>query len=202
MRFDIYPRHVMKKFTIALLFCTVSFGCAGGDGGAPGAADDSTRIYDQALAAKEAGELGESERLLEEFTSSFATSPDAADAESLLAEVRIASEVEGLQAVRGISQAQVNFMRLRRRYALTIEELVQELSLEKDPSADDNGYRIRMRGSPSADTYSLTAEPATETESKRAFFVDSTGIIRWALGQPATADSPELEENSSEPAEN
>ena len=192
----------MRKVTIALLLCTVLFACAGGDGGALEPGDDPVRMYDQAVAANEAGQLGESERILENIISSFATSPNAAAAESLLAEVRSASEAQGLQAVRDISLAQANFMMLRRRYALTLAELVQELSLEKNPSLDDNGYRIRMRGSPSADAYSLMAEPAFDMESKRSFFVDSTGIIRWALGQPATADSPELEENSSEPAEN
>ena len=184
----------MRKLTIALLLCTVLFACAGGDGGPLEPADDPARMYDQAVAANEAGQLGESERILENVISSFATSPNAAAAESLLTEVRIASEAQGLQAVRNISLAQANFMALRRRYALTLEELVQELSLEKNPSLDDNGYRIRMRGSPSADAYSLMAEPASETESKRSFFVDSTGIIRWALGQPATADSPGLED--------
>ncbi len=192
----------MRKLTIPLLLFTVSFGCAGGDPGAPEPADDPAQMYDQALAANEAGQLGESERLLENLVSNFATSTRAADAESLLADLRVASEAQGLQAVRDISQAQADFMTFRRRYALTLEELVQELSLERDPSLDDNGYRIRMRGSPSADTYSLTVEPASQTESKRSFFVDSTGIIRWALGQPATANSPEVEEASSGLGEN
>jgi hypothetical protein len=192
----------MDKLTIALLLCTVSFGCAGEGDGVPEPSDDPARMYDQALAANESGQLGESERILEDISLSFASGPEAAAAEALLAEVRIASEVRALQAVRDVSLAQHNFITLRRRYALTLEELVQELSLEKDPSLDDYGYRIRMRGSPSADVYSLTVEPASEMESKRAFFVDSTGIIRWELGQPATADSPELEEDSSDPVEN
>ena len=192
----------MRKLAIALLSCTVWFGCAGGDGGAREPADEPTRSYDQAAAASEAGQLGESERILEDIASSFAASPDAVAAELLLAEVRNASEAQALQAVQDIRLAQANFMTLRRRYALTIEELAQELVLEKDPSLDDNGYRIRMRGSPSADAYSLTAEPESAMRSKRSFFVDSTGIIRWAQGQPATVDSLELEDDSSGSVEN
>ena len=188
----------MKTLTIALLLCTVSFGCASGDSGAPGSADEPAQMYDEALAANDAGQLGESESLLEDIISNFPASARAADAESLLADVRVASEAQGLQAVRDISLAQSNFMTLRRRYALTLEELFQELSLERELSVEDIGYRIRMRSSPSADSYSLAVEPASETESKRSFFVDPTGIIRWALGQPATADSPELAEIPSE----
>jgi len=185
----------MRKFTITLLLCTVSFGCASG---VPVSADEPAQMYDEALAANEAGQVGESESLLEDIVSNFPASASAADAESLLADVRVASEAQGLQAVRDISLAQSNFMTLRHRYALTLEELLQELSLERDLSVDDIGYRIRMRSSPRADSYSLTVEPASETESKRSFFVDPTGIIRWALGQPATADSPKLEEVPSE----
>ena len=129
----------MRKFMIALLLCTVLLACAGGDGGVLEPAEDPVRMYDQAVAANEAGQLGESERILENIISSFATSPNAAAAESLLADVRSASEAQGLQAVRDISLAQANFMMLRRRFALTLEELVQELSLEKNPSLDDNG---------------------------------------------------------------
>ena len=184
----------MRNLTILLLLCTVSSGCAGGDGGEPEPADDLARLYDQAVAANEAGQLGESESLLENIVLSSDTSRVAADAESLLAVVRAASQARGLQAVRDIGQAQASFMMLRRRHALTLEELVQERLLDNDPSLDDNGYRIRMRGSPSADAYSLTAEPVSQSGSSRSFFVDSTGIIRWALGQPATADSPALEE--------
>ncbi len=188
----------MRKLTIALLFCTVSFGCAGGDGRAPGAADDPARLYGQAVAANQAGQLGESERLLEDIASRFAASPEAGDARSLLAVVQTASQARALQAVRSASQAQADFMVVRRRYALTLDELVQEGSLAQDPSLDDNGYRIRMRGSPAADRYSLTAEPTAVTESKRSFFVDSTGIIRWALGQAATEESLVLVEESDE----
>ncbi len=188
----------MRKRTILLLLWMVSSGCTGGDGEALEPADDLARIYDQAVAANEAGRLGESERLLEGVISRFTAVPDAAEAASLLADVRAASQARGLQAVRDIRDAQATFMMVRRRYALILEELVQELFLEQDPSLDDNGYRIRMRGSPRADSYSLTAGPESETEFKRSYFVDSTGIVRWALGQPATADSPELEEETDE----
>ena len=150
------------------------------------------------LPRTQAGQLGESEGLLEDVVSRLAATPSAAEAEALLGEVRSASKAKALEAVRNVIEAQVNFISLNRRYALTLGELVQELTLDEDPSLADSGYQIRMRGSPNADNYSLTAEPSIETVAKRSFFADSTGIIRWELGQPATADSPELEEATSE----
>ncbi len=187
----------MRKLTVAVLLCSVLLGCAGG-GGAPDPADESAELFGQAVAANQAGQFGESEGLLEDIVRRFATTPSAVEAEALLGEVSAASEAQALQAVRDVSEAQTNFVNLNRRYALTLGELVQELTLGEDPSLADSGYQIRMRGSPNADTYSLTAQPSTRIDSKRSFFVDSTGIIRWELGQPATADSLELEQAGSE----
>ena len=187
----------MRKLTVAVLLCSFLLGCAGG-GGALDPADESAELFGQAVAANQAGQFGESEGLLEDVVSRLAATPSAAKAEALLGEVRSASEAKALEAVRNVIEAQVNFISLNRRYALTLGELVQELTLDEDPSLADSGYQIRMRGSPNADNYSLTAEPSIETVAKRSFFADSTGTIRWELGQPATADSPELEEATSE----
>jgi len=202
IRFNIDLRHGMKKPAITFLFCTLLLGCGGGDGGLTAPADGAVQLLDRAVAASEEGRLGESERLFEDIVLDFSTSPEAADAESLLSEVRVASEGQGLQAVRDIGRAQASFMTLRRRYALTFGELVDALLLERDPSLEDSGYQLRMRTTASAEAYSLTAEPESESVLKRSFFADSTGTIRWALGQTATSDSPELEEASTEPEEN
>ena len=182
----------MRELTIAVLLCSVSLGCAGVDG-VSDPADESADLFSRAVTANQAGQLGESEGLLEDIVSRLAATPSAVEAEALLGEVRSASEANALEAVRNVIEAQANFISLNRRYALTLGELVQELTLDEDPSLADGGYQIRMRGSPNADTYSLTAEPSIGTGSKRSFFVDSTGIIRWELGQPANVDSPDLE---------
>ena len=107
-----------------------------------------------------------------------------------------ADEDGALEAVQEIVAAQAVFLTMNRRYALTVEELVGAVMLEDDPTERDTGYTIRMRGTPAADGYRITAEPPDGAVDKRSFFADASGVIRSELGQPAGADSPALDEES------
>jgi len=47
---------------------------------------------------------------------------------------------------------------------------------------------------PGGDAYTVTADPITRyTTGSRSFFTDQTGMIRFSIGGPATADSPPIE---------
>ena len=183
----------MKWFVI-LMSILLSLGC----GGAPEPEVDTqaevATLYQNAVAAEQTGQLGESERVLEQILADYASENVAEMAEEMLGRIRMDSQAAALAAVRQIDEAQANFMATRRRDAITIEELVEQLMLPEDPSRLDVGYDIAMRGSPNADRYSITAEPTSGVSAKRAYFSDGSGVIRWALGEAATAESPVLEE--------
>jgi hypothetical protein len=166
----------MKKSAILLLWCSAALGCAGN------ATDDVEELYSSAA-----------ERSLEDVIAQPGAGAVLAEAESLIGDLRAASEARALAAARDVYQAQATFMSLNRRYALTLQELVEAGTLTQDPSLADSGYRIRMRGSPSANAFSLSAEPSSSVELKRSFFVDETGVLRSELGQAATRESPELD---------
>jgi hypothetical protein len=103
-----------------------------------------------------------------------------------------ADEAAGLQAVRDIRQAQADFLAVNRRYARFISELEEAMMLPVDPEWADSGYSLQLRGTPTADGYSVTANPL-EGAAARSFFVDETEVIRMEQGVPATAASPPLE---------
>ncbi len=103
-------------------------------------------------------------------------------------------EAVALDAIRDIREAQSAFMATRRRYAQFMEELVETRMLPAEPSWVDSGYAIRLRPTPAADGYSATVTAPSGADS-RSFFVDETGIIRWARGEAASAGSPEFDES-------
>lgn len=126
---------------------------------------------------------------------------DSAAAGSGTTEAIEANEDGALLAVREIAEAQALFFATNRRYALTVDELTSALLLEDDPSLRGTGYTIRMRSTAAADGYRVTAEPSQAATDKRSFFSDASGVIRSEVGQSAGAESPALEEESSESPE-
>lgn len=114
------------------------------------------------------------------------------DADGEMVEAVEADETDGLRAVRDIRQAQADFLAVNRRYARFISELEEAMMLPVDPEWADSGYSLQLRGTPTADGYSVTANPL-EGAAARSFFVDETEVIRMEQGVPATAASPPLE---------
>ena len=107
------------------------------------------------------------------------TSPSAAKAPD---------EAAALTALREINRAQSDFIRRTRRYAQTFEELIADHLLSAEPTVEGTGYEFRLRPSPDAVSYTVTATPSTP--ESRHFFTDQTGITRAESGKPATAESP------------
>ncbi len=182
----------MKRFAI-VMSVLLSLGCGSAPEPEVDTAAEAATLYQNAVAAEQAGQLGESERALEQILADYASENVAGMAEEMLGRIRMDSQAAALAAVRQIDEAQANFIATRRRYAITIEELVEQIMLPEDPSRPDLGYDIDMRGSPNADRYSITAEPTSGVSAKRAYFSDGSGV-RWALGEAATVDSPALDE--------
>ena len=104
-----------------------------------------------------------------------------------------ASDEKGaIAALQAINQAQQDFIRRTRRYALTYDELVMAVLLKEKPSAANLGYDIVMRPSADAVSYSIIATPTTNPAQARHFFTDKTGVIRAEQGRAATAESPQI----------
>ena len=185
----------MKRFAtvMAVLF---ALGCGTASEPEVDTQAEAATLYQNAVAAEQDGRLGESERALEEILADYASETVAVTAGEMLGRIREDSQAAALAALRQIHEAQANFMATRRRYAISMEELVEQFMLPEDPSRPDLGYDIIMRGSPSGDRYSITADPTSGVGEKRAYFSDGSEVIRWAIGEAATADSPALTADS------
>jgi len=110
--------------------------------------------------------------------------------------VILADEAAALEAIRDIREAQADFMARQRRYAQFMDELVDALMIPDEPIWAGSGYRIRIRPTPAADGYSATVTAPSEAPEVRSFYVDESGVIRWAVGEAATADSSVLGDDS------
>ena len=82
-----------------------------------------------------------------------------------------------------------------RRYAQFLDEVVDALMIPGEPTWAGGGYKIRIRPTPAADGYSATVTSPSEAPEVRSFYVDDSGVIRWAVGETATADSSALEDD-------
>lgn len=108
------------------------------------------------------------------------------------AAVKAPDEAAAVKALKDINQAQADFIRRTRRYAQRYDELIAEHFLTAEPLPADTGYKIDMRPSPDAVSYTITATPLSNPEKAQHFFTDQTGAIRAEMGKPATATSPNL----------
>ena len=103
---------------------------------------------------------------------------------------KAADEHAAIAALGEINKAQKDYFRRYRRYALGFEELVAEHLLKEEPTA--SGYQIRMKPSPDASRYTISAAPADAPAAGRHLFTDQTGVIHAEQGRDATADSPAI----------
>jgi UTP:GlnB (protein PII) uridylyltransferase len=183
------PRKRNQTFTawaLAISAVAVLAGCTSPE-------EAALELYDAASARRDAGQLAESDRLLEQLRLEFPETAVAGRADELLETVRSESETAALELVDEIRQAQEAFIARERRYAQSVEELVARLVLQSAPDDRAIGYRIRTRSSPAADAYSIRAEAVVGVSGRRSFFQDREGAMHQALGQEATAESPLLE---------
>jgi len=96
-------------------------------------------------------------------------------------------EAAAIEALKRINQAQADFIRRTRRYALTFDELIKDRLLDAEPTKAETGYDILLRPRPDAIAYTVIATPAG---LGRHFFTDQTGALRAESNKPAGAESP------------
>jgi len=101
-------------------------------------------------------------------------------------------ESAALDAIAKINDAESNYFRRNRRYALTFDELVDARLLDSAPASAQIGYDFSLRPSADAQTYNLSVNPTAPTPSARHFFTDNSGTVRAEAGRDATSDSPKI----------
>lgn len=103
-----------------------------------------------------------------------------------------ANETAALDAISKINDAQANYFRRNRRYALNFDELVEAHLLNADPAASPSGYDFKLRPAADAQTYKLSVNPIGSSATARHFFTDESGAVHADAGKDASADSPKL----------
>ena len=96
-----------------------------------------------------------------------------------------------LDAIAKINDAETSYFKRNRRYALTVDELVEAHLLNSDPTAQ-TGYDFTLRPSADAQTYKLTVNPKEASPAARHFLTDESGAVHVEAGRDATADSPKI----------
>jgi len=108
------------------------------------------------------------------------------------ANVKAADETAVLDAISKINEAQSNYFKRNRRYALTLDELVDARLLKDIPTTSQTGYDFTLRPAADAQTYRMSANPVNASSAARHFFTDQSGTVRAESEKDATADSPKI----------
>lgn len=110
---------------------------------------------------------------------------------ALLTARKNANEVQAISALRSINNAQEMFHRREGDFG-TVEELVAAGDLDEtfDPDDDRRGYRFFDEYDPTTSTWAITAEPTDPgATGDRFFYIDISGVIRFAEDGPADDDA-------------
>jgi hypothetical protein len=116
----------------------------------------------------------------------------AAPVAQAAANVKAADEAAALDAISKINDAQSNYFKRNRRYALTLDELGDARLIKVIPTSSQTGYDFTLRPAADAQTYTMSANPVNVPSSARHFFTDQSGAVRAKNGKDATADSPKI----------
>ena len=111
-------------------------------------------------------------------------------------------EASALGYMRTVVYAQREYRKKKGRYAGSLYALVGSGSFTKRMTKTDRGdYTVSFGGGKGG--FSLTLTPKQFDSAHRAFYTDSSGVIRAEDEKPATADSPVLREehSGSQPAQ-
>lgn len=100
-------------------------------------------------------------------------------------------ESAALDAIAKINDAEANYFRRNRRYALTFDELIDAHLLNKAPAAE-TGYDFSLRPAADAQTYKLAVNPTASSPTARHFLTDESGAVHAEAGRDATSDSPKI----------
>lgn len=105
---------------------------------------------------------------------------------------KAADETAALDTIAKINDAESNYFKRNRRYAITFDELVDAHLLNNAPGPADTGYDFNLRPAADAQTYKLAVNPAAPTPTVRHFFTDESGAVHAEAGRDATPDSPKI----------
>ena len=106
-----------------------------------------------------------------------------------------ANEGAAIAALRAVMAAEVSYFAANHSYAGAFDDLTIATPpfLDGTWSGSRNGYRFTLAGD--ANTFSCNADPDSMFFSgTRGFFIDHTGIVRYAAGAPAGSADPALGE--------
>lgn len=175
----------MKKRVLMLLLLVLP-GC--------GDPEDQARILFQAAhQAMDRREPLEAETLLSRIERDYRETAVADQAIQTLRDYQ--SEIEGaaIEGLRGVNVAQAAFAAANDgRYGFSLTELVVAGLLNSELTAVTiRGYRYRTILDDEIG-YRVLATPLINPDTKRHFYTDTTGVIRWKGGEPADQGSPAL----------
>ncbi|HSR66916.1 MAG TPA: prepilin-type N-terminal cleavage/methylation domain-containing protein [Acidobacteriota bacterium] len=105
-----------------------------------------------------------------------------------------ANEASAITSVRTVTTAQIAFFSVAGNgsFAASLADLnAVELVDEVLAAGQKDGYTFAVTGNGAAG-FTVTASPISESTGRRSFFSDETGVIRWAAGGAAGANSPPL----------
>lgn len=98
--------------------------------------------------------------------------------------------------LRSIIGAQVAYHAAHGSYAVSLSDLIGETKpyLKGDWKKPRQGYQISMHGT--GDNFTANADPlqGDHAPDRPHFFIDSSGVIRYSVAGPATADDTKLGE--------
>ena len=97
-----------------------------------------------------------------------------------------------MDAIAKINEAQSSYFKRNRRYALTLDELVDARLLKAVPTTAETGYDFTVRPAADAQTYKMIVSPVPALSTARHFFTDQSGAVHAENGKDATADSPKI----------
>ena len=106
------------------------------------------------------------------------------------------NESAAISNLRAINTAEVAFHSANNNYTASFDDLTTATPpyLDGDWAATKSGYDFTLGGD--ANNFTANADPAEEgTTGNRYFFTDASGVIRWAEGGAATADSTPIGES-------
>ena len=156
--------------------------------------DQAAIIYRAATRALEIREPLEAEQLLTRIIRDYPETRVAPRAIEAYEEFEQRLEGIAVSALKRIHAGQERF-RVQRdgRYANALLELVAADLVEAELSAVTlTGYRFRISASHDNFDYIVQAILIINKDTKKHFFVDRSGIVRWKRGTNASQDSPEV----------
>jgi len=115
---------------------------------------------------------------------------------SLMSSRKAANEAAAIAHLRTWSSAQELYWNLHQRYAASAEELLAN-GLIGNPDPQGLGYQYSINNAVGL-AWEGTGDPIEDgVTGDRHFFIDNTGVIRWAVGAQANASSAPLDSGGS-----